>query len=333
MVMNLAVLPFWGQFRTTLWGLVWFVSAIGCFSSIVALFGRHFWVFELFSHFRVQYFSLLLVASIIFFMSSKHAVAAFTAILALVNLFHIIPLHSEVLAEPTLSSGKSQPLRVVLLNVNYHRDDYEKVVDFIQWASPDLMVLVETNQTWMSNLERLQAEYPYVSNFSRKKYGIALFSRLPFKSARILDFGNFGRPSVVAELNIDGQPLTVIGTHPFKPSNKIYAERRNQQFSTIANFLTSQNGPTMLLGDLNTTPWSPYFQDLLQATGLHDTREGYGLQTTWPTTFPPLWIPIDHCLVSSEIVVNTRQVGPDVGSDHYPIIVDFSLISLYPRHS
>ena len=48
-------------------------------------------------------------------------------------------------------------------------------------------------------------------------------------------------------------------------------------------------------------------------------------EPTWPTYNPLLWIPIDHCLVSPEIIVTDRQIGPDVGSDHYPIVVDLQL--------
>jgi len=40
---------------------------------------------------------------------------------------------------------------------------------------------------------------------------------------------------------------------------------------------------------------------------------------------PLLGIPIDHCLVSPEIIVTKRSVGPSVGSDHYPVIIDFSI--------
>jgi endonuclease/exonuclease/phosphatase (EEP) superfamily protein YafD len=81
----------------------------------------------------------------------------------------------------------------------------------------------------------------------------------------------------------------------------------------------------MVLGDLNLSPWSPYFGDLLSSAGLRDSREGFGIQASWPTAVPLLRVPIDHVLYSPEVVINHRQIGPDVGSDHLPVVVDFSL--------
>jgi endonuclease/exonuclease/phosphatase (EEP) superfamily protein YafD len=77
-----------------------------------------------------------------------------------------------------------------------------------------------------------------------------------------------------------------------------------------------------VVGDLNVTPWSPTFRDLLQAPGLVDTARGRGLRGTWPVCLPGMRIPIDHCLVSGDLQVLDRQVGPGVGSDHFPVMAD-----------
>nr|WP_094673053.1 hypothetical protein [Hydrocoleum sp. CS-953] len=73
-----------------------------------------------------------------------------------------------------------------------------------------------------------------------------------------------------------------------------------------------------MAGDLNTTMWSPYYQKLEQKTGLRNSRLGFGILPSWPAkgfshsiVFYILsrffQIPIDHCLISSEIkVVNVE---------------------------
>jgi endonuclease/exonuclease/phosphatase (EEP) superfamily protein YafD len=103
------------------------------------------------------------------------------------------------------------------------------------------------------------------------------------------------------------------------------ARQRNQQLQTIASFLRPKTNPVLLLGDLNISPWSYYFEQLLTQANLRNSAYGWGVMPSWPVAFPALLIPIDHCLVSEGITIHQRRNGSAVGSDHYPVIVDFSL--------
>lgn len=49
------------------------------------------------------------------------------------------------------------------------------------------------------------------------------------------------------------------------------------------------------------------------------------LGVTWPVGFWPLRIPIDHALHSAGVIVRDVRVGPDVGSDHFPLVVEARL--------
>lgn len=40
---------------------------------------------------------------------------------------------------------------------------------------------------------------------------------------------------------------------------------------------------------------------------------------------PFMLIPIDHCLVSNDIIILDRRIGSNVGSDHYPIYIELGL--------
>ena len=83
--------------------------------------------------------------------------------------------------------------------------------------------------------------------------------------------------------------------------------------------------PVLLLGDMNLTPWSPAFADLLQQTGLRDGRLGFGLLPTWPARWGVLGIPIDHALISPAVTIHQMEIGRDVGSDHRPLVIEFSV--------
>jgi endonuclease/exonuclease/phosphatase (EEP) superfamily protein YafD len=90
----------------------------------------------------------------------------------------------------------------------------------------------------------------------------------------------------------------------------------------VAQAARERYGPTLVLGDLNVTPWSPHFRALLREGRLADSARGFGWQASWPAYSLPLRIAIDHCLVSAEFTVLRRRLGPHVGSDHLPVFVE-----------
>ena len=96
-------------------------------------------------------------------------------------------------------------------------------------------------------------------------------------------------------------------------------------FAALAKEIRTGDGPrTILAGDLNCTPWSYWFRRLLRESQLSNSAHGRGLNITWtPLRIAVCGLPIDHVLVGSEIRVSRRFVGPYLGSDHRPVVVDF----------
>ena len=303
-------------------GLLEAAIAVPCICTVAGFFGRAWWPLELTCHFRPQYFVFLACAAAVLVIRRKRRAGMVVALFACVNLFELLPLYVGVAPPP----GPGATHRAFLLNVRRANREHDRVLACIRTADPDLIVLEEVDARWMPVLAALRQDYPAsIFRTRRDDFGIALLSRLPLADARIEDIGPPGRPSVVARVAVAGREVTVIGTHPLPPVNRRFARMRNQQLRDLARVAKACNGPVMILGDMNATSWSPHFRDLLRAGGLRDSRQGFGVQPTWPAGRPWLWAPIDHCLVSSDIVVHRRAVGPSVGSDHHPVVVDFSL--------
>jgi len=302
---------------------LWSATAIACTGSVAGFLGWLWWPFELASHFRAQYFSFLLACGMIFFLAKRKKWAAASSVFAIVNLFLVIPLYFG----GSIAHGDTQTLRAVFVNVNQSNRAYNKLQKFIGSAKPDFVMLVEVTPAWMNALHEMQEDYPFSQYLraSKGRSGVALLSRIPISSGEVGHFGAARLPAVVARFEREGEQLTVVGAHAIAPLGRMRSEYRNQHLATLAQIVRAQTGPVMVLADLNTTSWSPFFRDLLRTTDLRDSRIGFGLQATWPTAFPPLWITIDHCLVSPRVHVRNRKVGPHIGSDHYPIIVDFSI--------
>lgn len=90
-------------------------------------------------------------------------------------------------------------------------------------------------------------------------------------------------------------------------------------------------GPKIVVGDLNTSPLAASFRRFVAESGLVDAAQGFGWQATWPAALgQPLRIRLDHVLHSRDLGVAHFAVGPRIGSDHLPIVVDLTLVRTAP---
>jgi endonuclease/exonuclease/phosphatase (EEP) superfamily protein YafD len=248
-------------------------------------------------------------------------VAAGAGALAVVNLALIVPLYWPV----ERTAGDPPITRAMSLNLYHHNRQHARVLALIREEKPDFVLLLEVTPEWARALRPLNQDYRYsrVLPHARDSGGMALYSRLPIESLEVPGQEDNRLPVRIA---LPSGNLTLLCAHPSSPSSSWDFGWRNVELDLMANWAAVQPGPLMVLGDLNTTSWSPYFADFMAASGLRDSRQGFGVQATWPALPAVLRIPIDHCLVSSQIAVFDRRVGPAVGSDHRPIIVDFTIV-------
>ena len=290
-------------------------------ATVAGFNGRQSWRFELLCHFRVQYFWALAISAGVLLMLRRWIWAMAALALAAANLAVIVPLY---MGPEEVSSGGA-PLRLLSLNVHFLNRDFQPTIDLIRRENPDLIFLMEFTPAWAEAMRLLGQGYPHSKELpSHATDGVALFSRYPIADLAVKRDPGIGLPTLIAGIDMPQGRLTLVATHPASPGTPEHFEARNIQLADVADWAAERSGPVVLVGDLNTTGWSPYFADLLEVSGLRDSRLGYGVEPTWPWFPLPLRIPLDHCLVSPQIRVVNRRVGPAVGSDHRPLLVDFS---------
>ncbi len=305
--------------------ILWTAIGLGCAFTVLGFLSRLWWRFELLSHFRVQYLWLLTVCGLILLIGRKFKSTVVPIAFALVNASLVVPLYFNSSA----SVDQQRTLRAVLVNVHAANNEYSRVIELLRNTNADLAVLIEATPEWVDALKDLRSDYQFSHIESRPgAFGMALYSRIPFQDVRTEAVGPTPSPTIVARFGFDGRTFTLIGTHPFPPASRKAIGFRNRHFAELAKLVRSGTGPIVVLGDLNCSSWSPYFQRLLSESGLRDSRQGFGVQASWPVWMPLLRIPIDHCLVSSGIDVQSREIGTDVGSDHFPVIVEFAVRQL-----
>jgi endonuclease/exonuclease/phosphatase (EEP) superfamily protein YafD len=300
-------------------GIVDVLIFLALTSSWLGLLGRWHWTLDLMSHFRWQYLVACVVAVLLsLFLRRRMSLAFSLATLALNSwLVGALVLHSST---PTAAARGS--LRVISLNLLTTNRNRQKVTDYLRDSNADLIFLMEVDDAWGQAVQALKKAYPYGMTQTREdNFGVLLLSRIPLSEVRTFTLGDEELPSVEAVVNHQQRQMMLIGTHPLPPIGSYYARRRDAHLSQVAARVRELHTPVLLVGDLNATPWSEGLRLLTRDSGL-------GLA---PDSWRPTWqastlfaLPIDHALCSGGLLILSKKIGPDVGSDHRPIELEIS---------
>ena len=294
--------------------------------TIAGFFSQFGWWFDLAAHFRIQYFILQLICIILFFFFKRWKWLTITLLGAIINLTLIAPFYLPSVNRQAAYSKSHSEITILLINLNSSNNEYGKVREYIKKINPDILALEEINENWLAALKGTLDAFSYQKDLPRgDNFGIGLYSKIATESMSIVYFGPVEVPSVLATYTINHKPLTVLFTHPVPPASLKYYHWRNEQLEDIASKRAYLGDNLILVGDLNTTSWSQHFSNFIKTMNLADTRRGFGVQATWPVMFPIMGIAIDHVLVGKTIRVLDRKVGPNIGSDHYPVYVKLGI--------
>jgi len=212
-----------------------------------------------------------------------------------------------------IAAGGTRSLTVLALNTwDKHREP-ERLVRYLATAPADVVVLTEFGQSKRPLLAELKAAYPYQATCSDARHcSTALLSRLPLEESGVGGISAIGPEFVWARL--EGS-LTIVGTHVHRPSRNPWLHER--QMAALGLFLRRIDGPVVLAGDLNTSPWSGSFRRLRAVANLASFSILTPTWPAWPIALPQ--VALDHILVSPELAVTASGTGPAVGSDHLPV--------------
>lgn len=295
--------------------------------SFTALFSEHALVFDLVSHFRVQY--------LLGFIPMLGIALAIRAWLAAALLGASIAIHALAIAPawispPEHTANKALPgtLRLMSANLQASNEDFKTMLRYVREIDPAVLIVPEMSHEWQRVLMQELPQYPYHSGRAQlNNFGIGIFSKYAFESQLLPIFDSDTIPSVQVQLRWNENLVTLIGTHPVPPMNTSMFQSRNRHLQSLATHVSALEGPVIVAGDLNITPWSAHFHKLLQESRLVDSRTGFGLQASWPVYFLPASIPIDHILVSEQIRVQDRRTSGALGSDHRAVWADLVIDS------
>ncbi len=251
-----------------------------------------------------------------------------------------------LLAVPTLR-GDAQPhagpgrreLTVVTFNCLGTNQNSHTAVAWFRRMHPDVLVLNELPPRWEPQLDTLGDILPYrASQLQTTRSDTDIFTRQPMTSAEAYQPSMDMRALIHATVRLEGRPVQLFGIHPNTLHTQEEWDNRNSALELAAQWIAQTRhaaadhgggrDATLVLGDWNTPPWSPYFHAFLSLSGLK-SADG----VLWPAVTRVLAAPfglrigspIDHVAVSSEVQVDRCETGPDLGSDHVPQVCRLTL--------
>lgn len=302
--------------------VAWFVR-LGLGSLVVVnvlvLVAAYWWFADLFAHFQLQYFCAAIVVCGGALYARRYRLAGVAGLL--------IVLHGAALAPYLIpSSGTdahdNETLSLLQWNVYIGNRSYSEVTDRIRELRPDFVLLEEVSPKLADALEGLRDDYPFQRLASTgAPFGIAFLSRQPLESVVIRD--DFSELRNVVTAKLPGG-VTLFGVHVISPVGGRHSAWRNRQLRELAELVRRTDGPVVVAGDLNVSPFSPHHRKLLESAHLLDARVGRGLLNSWPGGIAPLRIPIDQLLYSSDVEVDELvRPGTSGHSDHFPLLCRF----------
>ena len=240
-------------------------------------------------------------------------------------------IYSKQMADST-SNNTANRISILVYNVLYDNTEVEALRDLIREHDPDLILLCEPTQWWLEQLDGLQDDYPYTLHQPQEnEYGKLLYSRLELLNPEVRFLIESDVPSLHTQLRLrSGTLVTFYGLHPRPPGIKREDEggerqdsdARDAELLVVAREVEERGDvPVIVAGDFNDVGWSSTTR-LFQRTGkLLDPRVGRGFFNTFDTRSRLLRYPLDHVFASRHFLLGELRRLPDIGSDHFPILV------------
>lgn len=220
----------------------------------------------------------------------------------------------------------SRRLRLVISNVQAENEKYQRWMEVVTEADPDVVIAVEVNEVWMEAIRALRDKYRWeVAQPQENYYGMLVLSRLPLSDTEVKFLVQEDVPSIHTTVTLaSGVELRLCAVHP-RPPEPLRDENgshRDAELVLLARELEDRKLPTVVGGDLNDVAWSYTTRLFLRISRLLDPRRGRGFFNTFHADWRAFRYPLDHVFHSPDFTLRALRRLPHVGSDHFPMLFD-----------
>lgn len=211
-------------------------------------------------------------------------------------------------------------LSIAAINLHVSEVDASGLRAYLDTHQPDLVVLSELNPHLAASLPAFD-DYPEQHVAAEDSpFGIGVLSRLALQDVRVHADAN-GLAEIDLSLRIGERRVLATLLHPMPPLSPTWHQARRAKLDAAVKRQAAFDGPRLIIGDLNATPWSSALRTLPG-----DYQRATTLAPTWPAWLLPVsGLPIDQVLASPHWRVAATSVDPSFGSDHAPVRVTLQL--------
>lgn len=326
--------------------ILYLVSIFCAVGTILPLIPAGYWWIRIFDFPRAQFFLIALFLLVIFFtLPSKSFInkgfifhwcvllsLCFVIVYQGLCMYPFTRLKQVQIEDTNITSQENASLKIIISNVRFDNEQYEKLLKLFKDKVADIVVLSEINDSWYRALAAIKKELKYeVVEIRKNGYGLGVFSRYPLKEAKINFLVSSERPSISTKVNFQNQDIDLWALHPVPPAipmeegGRKDSRPRDAELLIVAKKISKIVKPTLVLGDFNDTAWSHTTTLFKKISGLLDPRIGRGFFNSFHTKYPLLRYPIDHVFLSDHFTVSDIQRLEDIGSDHFPMYIEISL--------
>jgi endonuclease/exonuclease/phosphatase (EEP) superfamily protein YafD len=232
-------------------------------------------------------------------------------------LMLLLPTFLTLLFPDNMSKIQKGKARIVFaqFNVLKFNHEHESVIQSIKASGADIVSLQEVDGSWARDIhQNIAKQYPYSFSYPSENccFGIALYSKIPLKNAKLKWLG--GVPNITADIQWQGDKIHVLSAHTHAPINKYKFEQRNIHIAEMSAYLKTIPSAKLVIGDFNSVPWDNFLNHFKQQTQLSDSRHSYS--STFPSFLGKFGIPIDYIFHSSELECTGFTAVSSTSSDH-----------------
>lgn len=324
--------------KTTAIELLEMLAGLLVVSWLFSWLAPFYWLFDLFSHFLLQYTIGGGVLGLALLALKRWTFAVLALLIATASFAEArLTLDNPWQFSPPGPGAMADQVPVTLVQFNQHvlRRDFKPVEAWLRRNADrfDIVILQEASHAAKAAAKGLRDVYPHQLAEPRDHaFGMAVLSRHELIEQEVIPVKGPVMETFIVRIVLQPPgakaPLAVYAVHAVPPVGHGHFKQRNLEIAQTGKLVAADRHENIVMaGDWNLTPFSPFFTRLREQTGLRYQAFGVLMNVTWPVfaRLDFLKIPIDHVLTGKSIRLISKRAGPAFGSDHHALVVKLGL--------